>query len=159
MATLELHSLHYKYGSKKKSLRVGRGNAARKGNKGGKGSNGNQQRSGFKRKWGFEGGQTPLNRRLPIQHRINNFRRNRVVTVTIDMLSGVFGRNISEINDKILIDNNVIGKHNLYKIVKGKKNVIPHGIKVYADAFSQGAKNIIESAKSTWALRSHQNTN
>ena len=76
MKNFKLHNLHHAPGSVKKSLRVGRGNSARKGNKCGKGSNGNQQRSGYKRKLGFEGGQTPLNRRIPMQRHINKYRKH-----------------------------------------------------------------------------------
>ena len=154
MTNLGLHYLHYSHGSIKKTLRVGRGNSARKGNKCGKGSNGNQQRSGYKRKWGFEGGQTPLNRRIPMQHHINNFQRRKTATVTIDMLSKIFNYNVREINKEVLVDNKIINKNCSYKIISGKKNIIPQGIKVYADSFSEGAKKSIEKSKSTWALTS-----
>ena len=159
MKNFKLHNLHHAPGSVKKSLRVGRGNSARKGNKCGKGSNGNQQRSGYKRKLGFEGGQTPLNRRIPMQRHINKYRKNKVATVTIDMLSGVFNSNVSDVNKQILVDYRIINNKNSYKIIKGKKNIIPEGIKIYADAFSEGAKKVFEDAKSTWLLQAHDEKN
>ena len=61
----ELSNLHPVPGEKKKRMRVGRGEGSGKGKTAGRGTKGAQSRSGYKTKRGFEGGQMPLQRRLP----------------------------------------------------------------------------------------------
>lgn len=61
----ELSNLHPVPGEKKKRMRVGRGEGSGKGKTAGRGTKGAQSRSGYKTKRGFEGGQMPMQRRLP----------------------------------------------------------------------------------------------
>lgn len=144
MSKICLHSLQYACGAVKSKTRVGRGHGAGKGETAGKGKNGNKQRSGFKYKWGFEGGQTPLYKRLPIVHFINKFRI-KTVTVTTSMLKILFSSNVKVITKDILVKYRIIKRNDKYKIVKG--NYLPsfEGIEIYADGFSESVKDNISS--------------
>ena len=151
MSKIYLHNLQCACGSVKSKTRVGRGHGAGKGETAGKGKNGNQQRSGFKYKWGFEGGQTPLYKRLPIVHHINNFRQKRV-TVTTDMLKVLFSRDIKTITKDVLVEYRIIKKNDRYKIVAGDYSPSWDGIEIYADGFSAKVKDNIASNGGKWFI-------
>ena len=139
-----LHNLQYACGSVHSKTRVGRGHGAGKGETAGKGKNGNQQRSGFKYKWGFEGGQTPLYKRLPIVHHINNFS-DKSVTVTTDMLKILFSMGIKIITKDVLVEYRIIKKNDRYKIVSGSYSPFWDGVEIYADGFSTSVSDNISS--------------
>lgn len=69
----ELSNLHPAPGETKERMRVGRGEGSGKGKTAGRGTKGQQSRAGYKRRPNFEGGQTPLRRRIPKQGFTNNF--------------------------------------------------------------------------------------
>jgi large subunit ribosomal protein L15 len=145
MKNITLNNLNYKEGSIKKRKRVGRGKSSNHGKTCGKGNNGAKQRSGYSTRFGFEGGQTPLNRRLPMVRIINKFRKDKSKTVTTDMLARVINKGIKEINYNVLFENRVIGLKENYKIVKGKDDSVKFsGITVEANNFSKEAKALIE---------------
>ena len=72
---MNLGTLKYAPGSRKKRKRIGRGQGSGYGKTSGRGEKGQRSRSGFKSKRGFEGGQTPLQRRLPKRGFFNRFRK------------------------------------------------------------------------------------
>lgn len=93
---MKLHDLKPAAGSKKKSIRRGRGDSARKGNFSGRGVKGQNARAGGGVRIGFEGGQTPLLRRLP---KLKGFKNpNRIVFKPI---------NLHQIEDKF-VDGEVV---------------------------------------------------
>ncbi len=74
--SVSLNTLKGKFGATSKSKRVGRGAGSGTGKTSGRGMKGQQSRSGYSRKVGFEGGQMPLQRRLPKRGFNNRFRKN-----------------------------------------------------------------------------------
>lgn len=74
--SISLNNLKGKFGSTSKRKRVGRGAGSGKGKTSGRGMKGQQSRSGYSRKVGFEGGQMPLQRRLPKRGFHNRFRKH-----------------------------------------------------------------------------------
>lgn len=87
---MELSDLRSAEGSRKKRTRVGRGHAAGKGKTAGRGLNGQGSRSGGKKRAGFEGGQTPLARRLPKLPGFRNINRVEYIPVNVSRLEDKF---------------------------------------------------------------------
>ena len=83
---MKLHELKYTEGSRKDGFRLGRGHGSGNGKTSGKGNKGQKARSGGMGKLGFEGGQTPLARRLP-KRRFTNFTRKEYAIVDLDQLN------------------------------------------------------------------------
>jgi large subunit ribosomal protein L15 len=144
---MELHNLKPAAGSTKVKKRLGRGEGSKTGGTAGRGHKGAQSRSGYKAKKGFEGGQMPLQRRLPK----GGFKNiNRVVyeplnLVKIEDLVTKF--NLSEITVENLRTHRVISKTDLVKVLgkgdlKSKVNVSVHAI-------SDSAKQKIEALGGT----------
>ena len=86
---MKLHELQPAEGSKREVKRVGRGPASGQGKTAGKGHKGQKARSGYSRRFGFEGGQMPLQRRLP-KRGFNNIFRKEIVTVNVSDLETRF---------------------------------------------------------------------
>ena len=85
---MKLHELKYTEGSRKDGFRLGRGHGSGNGKTSGKGNKGQKARSGGMGKLGFEGGQTPLARRLP-KRGFTNFTRKEYAIVNLDQLNRV----------------------------------------------------------------------
>ena len=145
---MSLSNLKPAKGSVKNSKRIGRGNATGQGRTAGKGHKGAKSRSGHKAKMHFEGGQTPLARRLPKRGmgtgKFNHLRNNDQFSqiVNIDQISSL------EID---VIDLDVILKNNLIKSLKFPVKILGDGeikrsVTVKANMFSKSATNKIESA-------------
>ena len=83
---MKLHELKYTEGSRKDGFRLGRGHGSGNGKTSGKGNKGQKARSGGMGKLGFEGGQTPLARRLP-KRGFTNFNRKEYAIVNLDQLN------------------------------------------------------------------------
>ena len=160
MKNITLSNIKYNEGSIKDRKRVGRGRKSGHGVKCGKGSNGNKQRSGHKYKPGFEGGQTPLKKKLPMIRRINKFRTDKPVTVTTDNLELLINNNITEINSDILKKYKLIRGEGNYKVVLGKKEEINYkNVKITANGFSEKAKLFIEKSGGECILADKNITN
>jgi len=148
---MELHNLKPAKGSIKKSKRIGRGEGSKKGGTSARGHKGAKSRSGYSRKIGFEGGQQPLQRRVP-KFGFTNPNRIEYNTVNLDTLQAlVESKKIKlKVTQKELIDNGLVQKNDLIKILgrgelKAKLNVIAH-------AFSASAKLAIEKSGGTTTL-------
>ena len=87
---MELKDLAPAAGSTKKRKRVGRGPASGNGKTAGRGMNGQKSRSGGGKGVGFEGGQTPLARRLPKLPGFRNFNRVEYIPVNVSRLDAKF---------------------------------------------------------------------
>jgi len=142
---MELHNLKPAKGSIKTSKRVGRGEGSKKGGTSTRGHKGAKSRSGYSRKIGFEGGQQPLQRRVP-KFGFTNPNRVEYKVVNIDTIQSLV--NSKKIKGNIVkqdfIDNGLIQKRDLVKILgRGELSV---KLDVTADAFSSSAKLAIENA-------------
>ena len=143
---LMLHDLKPAPGSRKTRIRVGRGASARRGKKAGRGTKGTNARN--KLRPGFEGGQTPLARRLPKLKGFKNPHREEYAVVNLGALSG-FG-------DGTLIDPQTLREKGLAKR-RGKIKILADGelasaVNVQAHAFSVSARQKIEAAGGKWEV-------
>ena len=142
---MELHKLKPAEGSTKNRKRVGRGEGSKRGGTSTRGHKGAKSRSGYSRKVGFEGGQQPLQRRVP-KFGFTNPNRVEYNGVNIDTLQQLFdGKKIkSKVDKQVLIDNGLVQKNDLVKILG--RGELKSKLSVTADAFSSTAKSAIEKA-------------
>ena len=123
--------------------RVGRGQGSGKGGTARIGHKGAKSRSGYSRKIGFEGGQMPLQRRVP-KFGFKNINRKEYQAVNLSKIQELADAGITEINLDTLLAHNVVKKQDLVKILgngelKAKVNVVAH-------KFSASAAAAIEKA-------------
>jgi large subunit ribosomal protein L15 len=142
---MELHNLKPAEGSTKNRKRVGRGEGSKRGGTSTRGHKGAKSRSGYSRKVGFEGGQQPLQRRVP-KFGFTNPNRVEYNGVNIDTLQQLFdSKKIkSKVDKQVLIDNGLVQKNDLVKILG--RGELKSKLSVTADAFSSSAKAAIEKA-------------
>lgn len=138
---MELHTLKPAEGSTKNRKRVGRGTGSGTGKTSGRGHKGQKARSGFKRKKGFEGGQMPLNRRLPKRGFTNLFKKEFQTINVSDLLRCKPG----DVTAETLVENGLIKKLDIPVKVLGNGS-IDQAFTVKAQAFSVTAKQKIEAA-------------
>jgi len=133
-------------GSTQSKKRIGRGNASGQGRTAGKGHKGYKSRSGTKAKLHFEGGQTPLARRLPKRGMkiFSKSRRYKYDYQTIN-LSDLSSIKVSKLNAEILFDKGIIKKANVPIKVLGNGN-IDKKIEMSFNMFSKSAISKIEKA-------------
>lgn len=143
---LALNNLSPSKGSTHKKKRVGRGPGSGLGKTAGRGHKGQKSRSGYSRKIGFEGGQMPLQRRLPKRGFTNIFKK-KWLEISLSKLEENFNAN-DEITPEVLHDRGLIkkAKHDLVILGSGE---ITKAIKVSAHRFTQSAKEKIEKAGGT----------
>ena len=140
---MKLHELKPAKGATKRNKRLGRGQGSG-GSTAGRGHKGAKSRSGYSRKIGFEGGQMPLQRRVPKFGFTNN---NKVYfkCVNLDTLEGLVEKTKSyDINLQLLIDNGVVGKKDKVKVLG--RGELKAKVNVEAHAFSATAIKAIETA-------------
>ncbi|MCH8533466.1 MAG: 50S ribosomal protein L15 [Flavobacteriaceae bacterium] len=143
---MELHNLKPASGStKSKSKRLGRGEATGNGGTAGRGHKGAKSRSGYSRKIGFEGGQMPLQRRVP-KFGFTNPNRVEYKGINLDVLQDLVdqGKLSGEVNHQILVDLNVIKKNDLVKILG--RGELKASLKVVAHKFTKSAQEAITAA-------------
>ena len=142
---MELHDLKPAEGSVKKGKRVGRGEGSKKGGTSTRGHKGAKSRSGYSKKIGFEGGQQPLQRRVP-KFGFTNPNRLEYNTVNIDTIQNLYNNKKlkSKIGKEDLIVNGLVQKKDLVKILG--RGELKAKLDVTADAFSLQAKKAIEAA-------------
>jgi large subunit ribosomal protein L15 len=139
---LELHYLRPPAGAVRDKRRRGLGQGSGLGRTAGRGNKGQKSRSGYSRKPGFEGGQMPLQRRLPKRGFTNIFRKE-YAEVNVARLEPLAGE--KEITPELLLHHKVIRK------VKDGVKILGHGeiskpVVVRAHAFSASARSKIEAA-------------
>ena len=115
---MELHKLKPAKGSIKNRKRIGRGEGSKRGGTSTRGHKGAQSRSGYSRKIGFEGGQQPLQRRVP-KYGFTNPNRVEYNKVNLDTIQNlVESKKLKlKITKKDLIDNGLVQKKDLVKIL------------------------------------------
>ena len=140
---MELHNLKPAKGSVKQGKRVGRGEGAKKGGTSIRGHKGQKSRSGYSRKIGFEGGQQPLQRRVP-KFGFTNPNRVEYQGVNLDRLQQLVDNTKikTKVDKQILVDNGLAKKKDLVKILG--RGELKSKLDVSANAFSLSAKNAIE---------------
>lgn len=139
---MELHELSPAYGSKKEPKRIGRGHGSGQGKTAGKGHKGQKARSGGSIRPGFEGGQIPLQRRVP-KRGFNNIFAKKIVGINVGSLN-VFDDGAT-VDAQAIIDAGIIKKQ--YDGIKILSNGnLSKKLIVKARAFSENAKKKIEEA-------------
>ena len=139
---MKLHELSPVEGSKKSAKRIGRGHGSGWGKTAGKGHKGQKARSGKGMRVGFEGGQMPLQRRIP-KRGFNNIFAKNIVTVNVGTLNKFEDGAVVDI--KALKDAGIV--KNSFDGVKILSNgTLTKKLDVKVTAFSQSAKEKIEAA-------------
>ena len=140
---MKLNELTDNFGSAKKPRRVGRGIGSGSGKTSGRGHKGAKSRSGYSKKIGFEGGQQPLQRRLP-KFGFNSPNRVEYNVVNLDTIESLIKSKKlkSKINKIDLISNGLVQKNDLVKILS--RGEITMKIDITANAFSKSAKLKLE---------------
>lgn len=140
---MKLSELKPAKGSVKNNYRRGRGQGSGGGGTATRGHKGAQSRSGYSRKRGFEGGQMPLQRRVP-KFGFKNLDRVAYTGINLDAIQKLAeGKNITEITPEVLIKNGFAGKTDLIKILG--RGELKSKVSVSAHAFSASAKSAIEA--------------
>lgn len=143
---MKLHTLKPAEGSIKNNKRVGRGQGSG-GSTSGRGHKGAQSRSGYKSKAGFEGGQMPLQRRVP-KFGFKNNNKIYYKGLNLDVLEGLAEKaNGANLSLQFLIENGVVGKNDKVKVLG--RGELKSKISVEAHAFSETATKAIEKVGGT----------
>ena len=143
---MSLNNLKPALGSvQKKGKRLGRGQGSGKGGTSTRGHKGAKSRSGYSKKIGFEGGQMPLQRRIP-KFGFKNINRKEYRVINLDTLQAlVKSKKINkEISIEKMIDLNLAQKNDSIKILGRGKLEAP--LKIFGHKFSMSAKKSIESS-------------
>ncbi len=141
---MDLSNIQPAIGSVRTKTRVGRGQGSGKGGTSTRGHKGAKSRSGYKRKIGFEGGQMPLQRRLP-KWGFKSLNRVEYKAINLDVIQTLAeGKNLEKVTIADLRAAGLAGRNQLVKILAGGE--ISKAVTVEANAFSQAAQKAIEAA-------------
>jgi large subunit ribosomal protein L15 len=144
---MELNQLKPAAGSRHHQKRIGRGAGSGFGGTSTRGHKGAKSRSGYSRKIGFEGGQMPLQRRVP-KFGFKNINRKEYKSINISVLQSLIEKNNWDIiTPDNLIEAGFVNKNDFVKILGN--GTITAKVEVKAHAFSKSAKAAIEDAKGT----------
>ncbi len=139
---MKLHELSPAEGSKKSVKRIGRGHGSGWGKTSGKGHKGQKARAGKGMRVGFEGGQMPLQRRIP-KRGFNNIFAKKVVAINVGTLNKFED---GAVVDVAALTEKVIVKNSFDSVKILSNGTITKKLTVKANAFSEGAKAKIEAA-------------
>jgi len=143
---MKLHTLKPAEGSTKTNKRLGRGQGSG-GSTAGRGHKGAQSRSGNAKKSGFEGGQMPLQRRVP-KFGFKNNNKEYFKAVNLDALEGLAEKaKTTTLSLQVLIENAVVGKNDKVKVLG--RGELKAKVSVEAHAFSASATQAIEKVGGT----------
>ncbi len=139
---MKLHELSPAEGSKKEAKRIGRGHGSGQGKTAGKGHKGQKARAGKGMRVGFEGGQMPLQRRIP-KRGFNNIFAKKVVAINVGTLN--------KFEDGAVVDIAALTEKGIVKNSFDSVKILSNGtvtkkLTVKANAFSESAKAKIEAA-------------
>lgn len=141
---MNLSNLQPAEGSTKNRKRIGRGTGSGRGGTSTRGHKGAGSRSGYKSKVGFEGGQMPLQRRLP-KVGFNPINRTEYVSINLDALQGLADKyNLTAIDFDTFREHGLASKNDLVKILG--RGEVKSKLDVKAHAFSASAQEAIEAA-------------
>ncbi len=140
---MKLHNLTPSTGALGREKRIGRGEGSGHGGTSTRGHKGAQSRSGYSRKKGFEGGQMPLQRRLP-KFGFNNINRVEYKAINISTLAGICEKlNVDVLTIDTLIEAGLVSKNQKVKILGVGE--LAKKIDITAHAFSKTAIAKIEA--------------
>jgi large subunit ribosomal protein L15 len=141
---MNLSNLRPAKGSVRERKRVGRGQGSGMGGTSTRGHKGAQSRSGYSRKVHFEGGQMPLQRRVP-KFGFKNINRVEYKPLNLDSIQAlVDATSTTVVNIDFLREHGLVGKKDLVKVLS--RGELTSAIEVHAHAFSVSAKEAIEKA-------------
>ena len=144
---MDLSNLKPAPGSVKREKRIGRGEGSGHGGTSTRGHKGAKSRSGYSRKIGFEGGQMPLQRRVP-KSGFKNINRVEYKGINLSTLETLATRLDTELIDfQTLLTAGLVNKNALVKILG--KGTLTRKLEVHAHAFSKSAQAAIEANKGT----------
>jgi large subunit ribosomal protein L15 len=144
---MKLHTLKPAEGSIKDRKRIGRGQGSGAAGTAGRGHNGAKSRSGYSSKQGFEGGQMPLQRRVP-KFGFNNFNRVSYKAINLSDLQILQEKySVDTIDLDLLKSKGLVAKNDLVKILGN--GTLKAKLNVTANAFSKTALEAIEKAGGT----------
>lgn len=144
---MDLSNLKPAKGSVKRSKRLGRGQGSGKGGTSTRGHKGAKSRSGYSKKIGFEGGQMPLQRRVP-KYGFKNINRKEYKGINLSVLQNLAEKNkLEKIDREVLVSAGLVSKSALFKILG--KGTLEKKLEVHAHAFSKSAIAAIEAKKGT----------
>jgi large subunit ribosomal protein L15 len=139
---MDLSKLKPAEGSVKNKKRIGRGTGSGKGGTSTRGHKGAKSRSGYKSKRGFEGGQMPLQRRVP-KFGFKNINRVEYKGINLDTIQQLAEeKKISNFTPAIFVENGLAGKNDLIKILG--RGVLSTKLTISANGFTATAKKAIE---------------
>ena len=140
---MNLHNLTPAKGSTKNRKRIARGQGSGRGGTSTRGHKGAKSRSGYSTKVGFEGGQMPLQRRVP-KFGFKNINRVEYKAINLDIIQSLIERkDITEINPEVLKANGLVGNNELVKVLG--RGELKSKIQITAHKFSATAKAAIEA--------------
>ena len=141
---MDLSNLQPAVGSTKSKTRIGRGAGSGKGGTSTRGNKGAKSRSGYSRKIGFEGGQMPLQRRLP-KFGFKNINRVEYKAINLSDIDALAtAKNLEKVGIEELRAAGYINRKQLVKILA--KGSLSRKVDVEANAFSAAAQQAIEAA-------------
>lgn len=144
---MDLSNLKPAKGSVKTRKKIGRGEGSGKGGTATRGHKGQKSRSGYSKKIGFEGGQMPLQRRIP-KYGFKNINRKEYKGINIGTIQTLAeAKKIKKINIDTLIEAGLVSKNRLVKILG--KGDLSLKLEVEAHAFSKSAIEAIEAKEGT----------
>jgi large subunit ribosomal protein L15 len=138
---MELNNLKPANGAVKNRKRIGRGAGSGHGGTSTRGHKGAGSRSGNSRKIGFEGGQMPLQRRLP-KFGFKNINRVEYTGINLDVLEKLAAQGINEFTHETFVKKGLASKNDLVKILG--RGTLTAKVNITAHAFSSTAKEAIE---------------
>lgn len=141
---MNLSNLKPAAGSTRNNKRLGRGEGSGGGGTATRGHKGAKSRSGYKRKSGFEGGQMPLQRRVP-KFGFTNINRIEYKGINLDILQGLLEKNsVTTMGANYFVDAGLVSKTAKIKILG--RGELTTALEVHAHAFSKSAVEAIEKA-------------
>lgn len=139
---MKLHELKPAKGSVKKSKRIGRGEGSGKGGTSTRGHKGAKARSGYSKKIGFEGGQMPLQRRVP-KFGFTNINRKEFSAINLDVVQKLIDeKKVKSIDSETLVSFGLVSPKDLIKILG--RGELKSKIDFKVNAVSASAKKAIE---------------
>jgi large subunit ribosomal protein L15 len=147
---MDLSNLRPAKGSFSKGKRIGRGQGSGRGGTSTRGHKGAKSRSGYSKKVGFEGGQMPLQRRVP-KYGFKNINRKEYKGINISTLQDLAEKhNLEKIDFEVLLMAGLTSKNALVKILGNGS--LEKKLEVHAHAFSKTAIEAIEAKKGTTVI-------
>ena len=144
---MDLSNLKPAAGSVKTNKRIGRGQGSGRGGTSTRGHIGAKSRSGYSKKVGFEGGQMPLQRRVP-KFGFKNINRVEYKAVNVEVLQVLAEKNnLTTIDVEVLVNAGMCGKNDKIKVLGN--GVLSAKLEVKAHAFSKSAQSAIEAVEGT----------